>query len=46
MNKTKYPSYPTLLLYYKVVFLDFCLEYKHNNGMTCSPDLELKNCFC
>jgi hypothetical protein len=23
-------------------FLDFCLEYKHNNGMTLSPDLELK----
>ena len=84
MNKTKYPSYPTislikiqtnkavldqftvtvlvlqcflythafkmvscvtLLLYYKVVFLDFCLEYKHNDGMTFSPDLELKNSF-
>jgi hypothetical protein len=26
----------------QVVFLDFCLEYKHNNGMTFSPDLELK----
>jgi hypothetical protein len=24
----------TLLVYYKVVFLDFCLEYKHNDGMT------------
>jgi hypothetical protein len=36
----------TLLLYYKVVFIYFCLEYKHNNGMTFSPDLELKNCFC
>jgi hypothetical protein len=36
----------TLLLYYKVVFIDFCLEYKHNNGMTFSPDLELKNSFC
>jgi hypothetical protein len=33
MNKTKYP---------KVVFLDLCLEYKNNNGMTLSPDLELK----
>jgi hypothetical protein len=79
MNKTKYPSYPTislikirnktvfdrftvtvlvlqcflymharfqhdflydfnLLLYYKVIFLDFCLEYKRNDGMTFSPD--------
>ena len=27
----------TLLLYYKVVFLYFCLECKHNNGMTLSP---------
>ena len=36
----------SLLFYYKVVFLDFCLEYKHNNGMTFSPDLELKNSFC
>jgi hypothetical protein len=36
----------TLLLYYKVVVLDFCLEYKHNDGMTFSPDLELKNSFC
>jgi hypothetical protein len=35
----------TLLLYYKVVFLDFCLEYKDNNGMTFPPDLELKNSF-
>jgi hypothetical protein len=34
----------TLLLYYKVVFLDFCLEYKHNNGMTLSPDFG--NSFC
>ena len=34
-------SFVTLLLYYKVVFLNFCLEYKHNNGMTLSPDLEL-----
>ena len=33
-------------LYYKVVFLDFCLKYKHNDGMTFSPDLELKNSFC
>jgi hypothetical protein len=33
-----------LLLYYKVVFLDFCLEYKHNDGITFSP--ELKNSFC
>ena len=32
----------TLLLYYKVVFLDFCWEYKHNNGISLSPDLELK----
>jgi hypothetical protein len=32
----------TLLLYDKVVFLDLCLEYKHNNGITLSPDLELK----
>ena len=83
MNKTKYPSYPTislkfrnktvfdrftvtvfivlqcflythafkmascvtLLLYYKVVFLDFCLEYKHNDGITFSPDLKLKKYF-
>ena len=36
----------TLLLYYKVVFLDLCLEYTHKNGMTFSPDLELKNSFC
>jgi hypothetical protein len=36
----KMASCVTLLLYYKVVFLDFCLEYKHNNGMTLSPDLE------
>jgi hypothetical protein len=35
-----------LLNYYKVVFLDFCLEYKHNNRMTFSRDLELKNSFC
>jgi hypothetical protein len=35
----------SLLLYYKVVFLDFCLEYKNNNGMTFSSDLELKNSF-
>ena len=26
----------------KLFFLDFCLEYKHINGMTFSPDL-LKN---
>jgi hypothetical protein len=32
--------YVNLLLYYKVVFLDFCLEYKHNNGMTLLPDLQ------
>jgi hypothetical protein len=32
----------SLLLYNKVVFLDFYLEYKHNNGMTLSPELELK----
>jgi hypothetical protein len=36
----------TLLLYDKVVFLNLCLEYKHNNRMTFSPDLELKNSFC
>jgi hypothetical protein len=42
----KMASCVTLLLYYKVVFLDFCLEYKHNVGMTFSPDLELKNNFC
>jgi hypothetical protein len=36
----------TLLLYWKVVFIDFCSEYKNNNGMTFSPDLELKNSFC
>jgi hypothetical protein len=42
----KMASCVTLLLYYKVVFLDFCLEYKHNAGMTFSPDLELKNSFC
>jgi hypothetical protein len=29
------------LVYYKVVFLDFSLEYKHNKGITLSPDLEL-----
>jgi hypothetical protein len=34
----------TLLLYYKVVFLDLCLEYKQNDGMTLSPDF--KNSFC
>ena len=33
------------LLGYKVVFLDFCLEYTHNNGMTFSPYLELKFLF-
>jgi hypothetical protein len=38
----KMASCVTLLFYYKVVFLNFCLEYKHNNGMTLSPDLELK----
>jgi hypothetical protein len=38
-------SFVTFLLYYKVVFLDFCLEYKNNNGMTFSPDLELKIVF-
>ena len=38
----KMASCVTFLLYYKVVFLDFFLEYKHNNGMTLSPDLELK----
>jgi hypothetical protein len=32
----------TLLLYYKVIFPDFSLEYKHNDGMTFLPDLELK----
>jgi hypothetical protein len=42
----KIASCVTLLLYYKVVFLDFCLEYKHDNGMTFPPDLELKNSFC
>jgi hypothetical protein len=35
-------SCATLLLYYKVVFLDFCLEYIHNNGMTLSPDLDFR----
>jgi hypothetical protein len=35
-------AWVTLLLSYKVVFPDFCLEYKHNNGITLSPDLELK----
>jgi hypothetical protein len=30
---------------YKVVFLDFCVEYKHDDGMTFSPDLELMNSF-
>jgi hypothetical protein len=37
-----------LLLYLLLTsfFIDFCLEYKHNNGMTFSPDLELKNSFC
>jgi hypothetical protein len=39
-------SFVTLLLYYKVVFLDFCLEYKHNNGISFSPDLGLKHSFC
>jgi hypothetical protein len=38
----KMASCVTLMLYYKVVFIDFCLEYKHNNGMTFSP----KNSFC
>ena len=28
----KKASFVTLLFYYKVVFLDFCSEYKHNNG--------------
>jgi hypothetical protein len=37
MHAFKMASCVTLLLYYKVVFLDFCLEYKHNNGMTLSP---------
>jgi hypothetical protein len=36
----------TLLLYYKVDSLDFCLEYEQNDGMTFSPDLELKNSLC
>jgi hypothetical protein len=27
-------------------FFDFCLEYKHKDEMTFSPDLELKNSFC
>jgi hypothetical protein len=37
-----------LLLYLLLpsFLIDFCLEYKHNNGMTFSPDLELKNSFC
>jgi hypothetical protein len=35
-------SCATLLLYCKVVFLDFCLEYKNNDGMTFLPNLELK----
>jgi hypothetical protein len=29
-----------------VVFLDWCLDYKQNGGMTFSPDIELKNNFC
>jgi hypothetical protein len=32
----------TLFLYYKVVFLDFCLEYKHNNGMTLKAFFTIK----
>ena len=32
-----------LLLYDKVVFLDFRLQYKHNDRMPFSPELELKN---
>jgi hypothetical protein len=35
-------AWTQIAVYYKVVFLDFCLEYKHNNGMTLLPDLELK----
>jgi hypothetical protein len=35
-----------LFIITKFVFIDFCLEYKHNNGMTFSPGLELKNSFC
>jgi hypothetical protein len=35
-------GFVTFLLYYKVVFLDFYLEYKHNDGMTFSPYLELE----
>jgi hypothetical protein len=31
---------------FKVAFLDFCLEYRHNDGITFPPDLELKNSFC
>ena len=44
----KMASCVTLLPYFKdkVVFLDFCLVYKHNNGMTFSPDVELENSFC
>jgi hypothetical protein len=42
MHAFKMAFFVTFLLYYKVVFLDFCLEYKHNDGMTFSPDLELK----
>jgi hypothetical protein len=32
-----------LALLYKVIFLDFCLEYKHNDGMIFSPELELNS---
>jgi hypothetical protein len=46
MHALKMASCVTLLLCYKAVFLDFCLEYKHDElndaGMTFSPDLELK----
>jgi hypothetical protein len=34
------------IVYYKVLFLDFCLEYKNNDGLTFSPDLKLKNILC
>ena len=36
LHAFKMTSCVTLLLYYKVVFLDFCIEYKHNNEMTFS----------
>jgi hypothetical protein len=40
----KMASCVTLLL--GCFFLDFCLEYKHNDEMTFLLSLELKNSFC